>query len=88
MLKGGDFIGYINSCKDYILYFFYIFCIFFEEEEFVRIIFRIEKVVSLFEGFCIVVKIVEIDEIVLGNDLYGNESKVLLVYGVFLLILF
>lgn len=49
MLKGGDFIGYINSCKDYILYFFYIFCIFFEEEEFVRIIgiFRIEKVFSL-----------------------------------------
>lgn len=71
----------------YYIFFIY-FVYFFEEEKFVRIIFRIEKVVSLFEGFCIVVKIVEIDEIVLGNDLYGNESKVLLVYGVFLLILF
>lgn len=43
MLKGGDFIRYINSCKDYIFFIYFVY--FFEEEEFVRIIFRIEKVV-------------------------------------------
>lgn len=48
MLKGGDFTGHINSCKDHILYFFYTFCIFFEEEESVRTtgISRTEKVFS------------------------------------------
>lgn len=71
MLKGGDFTGHINSCKDHILYFFYTFCIFSEEEESVRTISRTEKVVQRLLYCC---EIVVTDETVLGNDPYGNES--------------
>lgn len=85
MLKGGDFTGHINSCKDHILYFFYTFCIFSEEEESVRTVSRTEKVVQRLLYCC---KIVVTDETVLGNDPYGNESKVPLVHGVSSSILF
>lgn len=85
MLKGGDFTGHINSCKDHILYFFYTFCIFSEEEESVRTISRTEKVVQRLLYCC---RIVVTDETVLGNDPYGNESKVPLVHGVSSSILF
>lgn len=85
MLKGGDFTGHINRCKDHILYFFYTFCIFSEEEESVRTISRTEKVVQRLLYCC---EIVVTDETVLGNDPYGNESKVPLVHGVSSSILF
>lgn len=88
MLKGGDFTGQ-QLQRSYIIFLLHILHIFLRKKNLSELpVYPEQRKSSVLWLLHCVAKIVETDETVLGNDPYGNESKVPLVHGVSSSILF